>query len=63
MLNKAKLYFKKIQLKNRQRHIDKLYKRDGLTDEVFEAQVELNKLRNELDIPDSSNFIYENYVQ
>jgi len=63
MLDKAKLYFKKIQLKNKQRAIDKQYEREGLTDEVLDAQVELNMLRNELDIPDSENFVYENFVQ
>lgn len=63
MLDKAKLYFKVIQLKNKQRAIDKKFKRDGLSDEVFEAQLEINGLRNEHDIPDSKNFIYEKFVQ
>lgn len=63
MLDKAKLYLKVIQLKNKQRAIDKKYERDGLTDEVLDAQVELNRLRNELDIPDSKNFVYEKFVQ
>lgn len=63
MLDKAKLYLKVIQLKNKQRAIDKKYERDGLTDEVLDAQVELNMLRNELDIPDSKNFVYEKFVQ
>ena len=63
MLDKAKLYFKKIQLKNKQRAIDKQYEKEGLTDEVLAAQVEINQLRNELDIPDSNNVVYDEYVQ
>lgn len=63
MLDKAKLYFKTIQLKNKQRAIDKQYERDGLTDEVLDAQVELNMLRHELDIADSKNHIHEKFVQ
>ena len=63
MLDKAKLYFKTIQLKNKQRAIDKQYERDGLTDEVLDAQVELNMLRHELDIADSKNHIHEEFVQ
>lgn len=63
MLDKAKLYFKTIQLKNKQRAIDKQYERDGLTDEVLDAQVELNMLRHELDIADSKNQVHEKFVQ
>ncbi len=63
MFDKAERYLKKIQLKNRQRVIDKKYKKEGLTDEILEKQVELNQLRHELDISDSSKKIYDNYVQ
>jgi hypothetical protein len=63
MFDKAEKYLKKIQLKNRQRVIDKKYKKEGLTDEILEKQVELNQLRHELDISDSSKKIYDNYVQ
>ena len=63
MFDKAEKYLKKIQLKNRQRVIDKKYKKEGLTDEILEKQVELNQLRHELDISDSSKKIYDKYVQ
>ena len=63
MFDKAEKYLKKIQLKNRQRVIDKKYKKEGLTDEILEKQVELNQLRHELDISDSSKKLYDNYVQ
>ena len=63
MFDKAERYLKRIQLKNRQRVIDKKYKKEGLTDEILEKQVELNQLRHELDISDSSKKIYDNYVQ
>ena len=62
-MDKEGKFFKDIQLKNKQRAIDRQYEEFGLTDEVLEQQVELNALRHELDIPDSSNFVYENFVQ
>lgn len=63
MLDKAKRYFKKIQFKNKQRSINKQLENDGLTDELLDAQIELNKLRHEHDIPDSDNIVYDDFVQ
>lgn len=63
MMDKAKRFLKIIQIKNKQRIVDKKYEKEGLSDEVLEAQIEVNKLRHELDIPDSKNFVYEEYVQ
>lgn len=63
MIDKAKQYFKHIQFKNKQRVIDKKYAEEGLTDEVLDAQVELNKLRHEHNISDHNKRIHENYVQ
>ena len=63
MSDKGERFLKQIQLKNKQRAIDKQYAKEGLSDEVLDAQIELNKLRHELDIPDESNFIFENFVQ
>ena len=63
MIDKAKRFLKVIQLKNKQRVVTKMYKREGLTSDVLEKQVEINNLRHELDIPDSNNFVYENFVQ
>lgn len=63
MLNKSRIYLKKIQLKNKQRVIDKQYAKEGLTGDVLEKQLEINRLRHELNIPDENNFVYENFVQ
>lgn len=60
---KAKKFLQRIQLKNRQRALNKKYDEEGLTDEVLLEQFEINKLRNELDISDKSKRVYENYVQ
>ena len=60
---KAKQFLHKIQIKNRQRVINKQYEKEGLTDDVLKKQVELNKLKHELDISDSSKKLYDNYVQ
>ena len=63
MLDKKERFLKRIHLKNKQRVIDKQYAKEGLSDEVLDAQIELNQLKNDLDIPDESNFIFENFVQ
>lgn len=63
MLDKAKRYYHHIQLKNKQRAIDKQFEKEGLTDDVLAKQVEVNTMRNELDIPDKNEFIYEEFVQ
>ena len=47
MIDKIKRFFHKIQLKNKQKHVNKLYERDGLTDEVLNLQVQINQERNE----------------
>ena len=60
---KAKRFLHKIQVKNKQRAINKKYKQHGVTDEVLEEQVKLNTFRNLHDISDSSKKIYDNYVQ
>ncbi|WP_458454204.1 hypothetical protein [Methanobrevibacter sp.] len=63
MSDKDELFLKQVQLKNKQRALDKQYASEGLTDEVLEKQLEINRLRHELDIPDQTNFVYENFVQ
>jgi len=35
------------------------YEEEGLTDEILTKQLEINKKRNELDLPDREEFIYE----
>lgn len=46
-----------------QAEVDELFKSEGLTDEVLEKQVTINTLRCENDIPDESEFIFEDFVQ
>lgn len=60
---KAREYLRKISLKNKQRQINKQYKKEGLTDDVLRKQVELNQQKHEHDISDDSKRIYDKYVQ
>ena len=63
MLDKAKKFLKIIQLKNKQKDIEKRIAKEGLTDELLEAQVKLNQERHKHDIPDESEFVYGDFVQ
>ena len=58
-----KKFFKKISLKNKQKHVNKLYERDGLTDEVLNLQVQINQERNDYNITDEDEKIYKDFVQ
>ena len=60
---KARNYLRKIQYKNRQRVINKQYKKEGLTDDVLKKQVELNQLRHKYNISDETKQVYDNFVQ
>ena len=51
----AEQFLQSIHLKNKQRKINHKYVAEGLTDEVLEMQVEVNKLRNLHDIPDTEH--------
>lgn len=46
-----------------QRIVNYLYEKEGATDFVIDQQVKVNELRNEYNIPDKSEFIYEDFVQ
>ena len=46
----------KAELIARQKAIDEEYIKEGLTDEVIEKQIELNKLRNEFNIDISDDY-------
>ena len=63
MMNKAKKFLKIIQLKNKQKYINKEFEREGLSDRVLMEQIEINKMRHVLDIADCDNFIFEKFVQ
>ena len=56
-------FMQKINIKNRQREVNKLIEKEGLTDRVLEKQVSINILRNELNLPDEDEKIYEEFVQ
>lgn len=43
--------------------IDKLYEKEGLTDEVLELQVKLNTMRSEADIHDKNLVNDDGFVQ
>lgn len=51
------------KLNKLQKKLDKLYNEEGLTDEVLELQLEINKIRHDENIPDTNELIYKNYVQ
>lgn len=47
-----------------QKSIDKKFASEGLTDEILEKQIKINKKRNELNIPDPNELINdEGFVQ
>lgn len=52
-----------VQLRNQQRVLNKKYAEEGLTDEILDEQIKLNKLRHEYDITDESEKVYEDFVQ
>ena len=49
-----------FNLNRMQKANDKLYERDGLTDEVLDNQIEINKKRNALDILDKNELTESN---
>lgn len=52
-----------VHLRNEQRVLNRKYEKEGLTDEILDKQIEINKRRHELDIADESKRVYENFVQ
>ena len=50
-------------LAKKQKEVDELYEEHGLTDEVLDKQIAINKLRHAHDIPDESEKVYGDYVQ
>lgn len=57
------MFINKIRLRIKQKRIDKQYKKEGLSDDVFTKQAEVNRLRHELNIPDEKHYVYEKFVQ
>lgn len=52
-----------VHLRNEQRVLNRKYEKEGLTNEILDKQIEINKRRHELDIADESKRVYENFVQ
>ena len=50
-------------LKKKQKEVDQLFEKEGLTDEVLDKQVEINMLRHGHNISDKSHRVYGEYVQ
>lgn len=53
----------KEHLAKKQKEVDELYNEQGVSDEVLEKQIAINKLRHAHDIVDESEKIYKDYVQ
>lgn len=53
----------KQPIREAQQLITKKYDEKGLTNEILEAQVELNQIRHALDIHDEDETVFEEYVQ
>ena len=58
----AEQFIHNIHLKNKQRKINKKYVAEGLTDEVLEMQLEVNRLRALHDIPDT-DYLFDGFSQ
>ena len=56
-------FLKRISLKNRQRRLNEMFEEEGLTDEILKEQIEINKERNDCDIPDNQELVDQEYVQ
>lgn len=56
-------YIEDLRLQSRQKQINKMFEEEGLTDEILNEQLEINKRRHELDIHDPNEEIDDNFVQ
>ena len=51
------------KLNELQEKCNKLHAENGLTDEVLDLQIKINRLRHEHDIPDDNEKVYGDLVQ
>lgn len=58
----AEQFIQNIHLKNKQRKINKKYVVEGFTEEVLNMQLEVNRLRNLHDIPDTE-YLFDGFSQ
>lgn len=56
-------FVKKINLRNKQRIVNKKYREEGLTAEVLEMQMEINTERYLYDIPDDDSILENDFCQ
>lgn len=63
MMDKIKKVYYTVNVKNRQRKVNKDFKENGLSDELLEEQISINQLKHEHDIVLKEDKIYEDYVQ
>ena len=52
-----------ILLNYKQKRVSKLYKSEGLSERVLEEQLKINRMRNELNLPDRYEMQYKRFVQ
>ena len=62
-MNMDEMMIKKVNLRNRQRELNKQFEKEGLTEEVLIKQAEINSERHELDLVDEDELVFENFVQ
>lgn len=53
----------KIELERKQAQVNLAYEKEGLTGEVLDKQLEINKLRHKHNLSDKKKQIYNNFVQ
>ena len=63
MMDKIKKVYYTVNVRNRQRKLNKDLKENGLSDVLLEEQISINKLKHEHDIVLDEDKIYENFVQ
>ena len=62
-MSKSDKFLQLIKIKNLQRYVDKVYEKEGLTEEVLVKQAEINSLRHEYDVSDESKRVFGKFVQ
>ncbi|SFL34946.1 hypothetical protein SAMN02910297_00644 [Methanobrevibacter olleyae] len=51
-------FLKRVNLSNQQKQLNKMFEEEGLTDEILEKQIQLNRERHEFDINDPTETLY-----
>lgn len=56
-------YIEDLRLQSKQKQVNEMFEEEGLTDEILKEQLEINRKRNELDIHDPNETVYDDFVQ